>query len=85
MVAGDEDGEIGCLADATVVLVKISKLAVFLGHRHGVQIGGVTDGLEVASDDEEVDAIPSAFLGGFLGGGVDGVECAVALCLMLVW
>lgn len=79
VVSGDEYGEVGCLSNAAVVLMEIPKLAVLLGHGHGVQVGGVADGLEVAADDEEVDAIPSALLGRFFGGGVDGVECAVAL------
>lgn len=83
MVAGDEDGEVWRLAHAAVILVEISKLAILLGYGHGVQISGIADGLEIASDDEEVDAIPSAFLGGLFCGGVNGVECAVALSLVL--
>lgn len=35
--------------------------------------------LKVASDNEKVDAIPSALFARFCYGGIDSVECTVAL------
>lgn len=40
--------------------------------------------LKVASDDEKVDAIPSALLAGFCYGGIDSIECTVALEWLVV-
>lgn len=74
MISANEEGEIGCFANPAVVPMEITYLAEFLRDGHGVEIVGVPDclsllglyktffmdetDLEVASNDEEVNAIP---------------------------
>src|ERR1700761_4035071 len=52
MVAADEDSEIGCLSFSGIVLVEVTHFAVFVWYGHSVEILSVTDGLEVAADDD---------------------------------
>ena len=61
MIASREDGEVGSLASAGVVVWEISQLEVLGRHRHDGEVILVTDGLEVASDDDKVNSIPLAF------------------------
>jgi hypothetical protein len=42
--------------------VEVGHLTVLGGHRHDVEVGGIADRLEVAADDERVDAVPIALL-----------------------
>lgn len=58
--------------------MEIAHLAVFCGHGHAIEVVRVPHGLEVAANDQEVDAGPSFDLAGLLDRGVDGVEGAVA-------
>lgn len=85
VVAPDEDGQVGGLAGAAVVLVVVAQGAVLGGHGHDLDIVAVADGLEVAADDEQVDAGPLALGAGFLDGGVDGVESSMALMKGIVF
>lgn len=79
MVAADEEGQVGRGAGAGVIFVEVADGAVFGGDGHGGEVVAVAHGLEVAADDEEVDAGPLVDEAGLCDGGVDGVECAVAL------
>lgn len=79
VVAADEEGQEGRDAGAGVVFVEVADGTVFAGHGHGGQVVAVAHGLEVAADDEEIDAGPLVDEDGFCDGGVDGVEGAVAL------
>lgn len=79
MVAANEESEIGGYAGAGVVFMEVTNGAVFGGHGHGSQVVGVANGLEIAPDDEEVDARPLVDAASLGDGGVDRVEGAVAL------
>ena len=79
MIAANEECEVRSNTSAGVVFVEIANGAVFGGYRHGRKVVGVANGLEVAADDEEVDAGPLVDTAGLGDGGVDGVECAMAL------
>lgn len=79
VVASDEDGQVGGLASAAVVLVKIAEGAVLGGHGHDLDVVAVADGLKVAANDDEVDAGPIASGAGLFDGVVDWVESAMAL------
>lgn len=79
MVAGDEDGLIGSGLGTAVVLMKIAERAVFHWYGHDFYVMAVAGCLEVAADDEQVDAGPTTGLAGGTDGGVDGIECTMTL------
>ena len=79
VVAANKKCQIGGYSGARVVFMEVADGAVFGGDGHSGEVVGVADGLEVAANDEEVDAIPAVDLAGFGDGGVDRVESAVAL------
>lgn len=95
MVATDKEGEVGCFASSAVIFVEITYGSKLLRYGHGIEIVGVADclslsgrvaisiekeaDLEIASNNEEVNAIPAIDFAGLLDGGIDGVEGAMAL------
>jgi len=82
MVTTDEEGEIGCFASPAIVFVEVTYGSELLRHGHGVEVVGVANclslsacvgtfnesgaNLEVPSDDEKVNAIPSIDFAGLL-------------------
>ncbi|KAL3297921.1 lariat debranching enzyme [Colletotrichum asianum] len=82
VVAGREDGQVRRDAAAGVVLPEVAELAVLCGDGHYGEVCGVAGGLEIAADDEDVDAVPATSGAGGGDGGVDRVERAVALDLL---
>lgn len=84
VIAPNEDGQVRGLAGAAVVLVEVTESAVLGGYGHDLDVVAVANSLEIAADDEQVDAGPLALSAGFLDGGVNWIESTMALrCLSL--
>ncbi len=91
-----EESEVRRIASSAVIFVEVTYGTKLLRYGHGVEVVGVTDclnpstceetinegeaHLEIASNNEEVNAIPTVDFAGPLDGGIDGVEGAMALC-----
>lgn len=94
MVTANKDSKVGRFTGSAVVFMEVAYGTELLGNRHAVEIVGVTNclcssiffsinlpqtDLEVAPNDEEVDAIPIVDFTGFLDGSIDSMESTVAL------
>ena len=78
VVPAHEHCEVRRFAGPRVVFVEVAHLAVFGRHGDAVKVVGVAHGLEVAANNQEVDAWPAFDLAGLGDRGVDCVEGAVA-------
>ena len=95
MVTANKDSNVRRFTGSAVVFMEVAYGTELLGNRHAVEIVGVANclcssifvsndlpqtDLEVAPNDEEVDAIPVVDFTGLLDGCIDSMESAVALC-----
>ncbi len=96
VITTHEESEVGRMTSSAVVFVEVTYGTKLLRYGHGVEVVGVTDclrlstcvepisegeaDLEVTSNDEEINAIPTIDFTGLLDGGVDGVEGSMTLC-----
>lgn len=62
------------------LLIEVTKLPILWGHGHALQIAMISDGLEVTTDEEQLDLVVIPVLQR-LYLLVDGIECAMTTAL----